>query len=144
MKAIVQRVNNAEVIINKKEVASIKRGFLVFVAFKKGDSEEKIQELANKILNLRIMADEHDKINLSLKDVAGEILVVPEFTLYADTSQRRPYFGQALESDIAKEYFEKFIALLNESGLKIASGVFGAMMKVYLENDGPATIILEN
>jgi D-tyrosyl-tRNA(Tyr) deacylase len=146
MRIIIQRVKKASVKIDKKIVGQIARGLLLFLGvgpFDKAQGEEK--KLAQKILNLRIFGDRNDKMNLSVLDIKGEILLIPQFTLYADCSKgNRPYFGEAAKPEIAKPLFEKFVVELKKSGLKVEKGEFGAKMEVELVNDGPVTIILES
>lgn len=145
MRAVVQKVKRAEVKINDKIVGKIKQGLLVFLAIHKDDTEDKIKKLADKIINLRIFSDENDKMNLSVKDVSGEILVVSQFTLYGDCSKgNRPSFMESARPEKAIPYYEKFVDKIKLSNLKVATGKFGAMMKVDLVNDGPTTIIIDN
>ena len=138
MRAVIQRVKNAEVKIDGKIVGKIGKGLLVLLAVHQDDTEDKIEKMATKIINLRIFADKDDKMNLSIKDVGGEILVVSQFTLYGDTSKgNRPSFIESAKPDKAVPYYEKFVAKIKSSGLKTATGKFGAMMEVSLINDGP-------
>ena len=144
MRAVIQRVKNAEVKIDGKIVGKIGKGLLVLLAVHQDDTEDKIERLATKIINLRIFADEEDKMNLSVKDVGGEILVVSQFTLYGDISKgNRPSFIESAKPDKAVPYYEKFVEKIKVSGLKTATGEFGAMMEVSLINDGPVTIIID-
>lgn len=144
MKAIVQRVKNAQVKIENEIVGKIGKGFLVLLGVKPDDTERDVGFLADKILNLRIFADEQDKMNLSLLDIKGEILVVSQFTLYGDCSKgRRPSFINAASPEMAERLYEQFIQEIKKSGLKTQTGKFGAMMEVELVNDGPVTLILE-
>jgi len=144
MRAVIQRVKNAEVKIDGKIVGKIGKGLLVLLAVHQDDTEDKIERLATKIINLRIFADKDDKMNLSIKDVGGEILVVSQFTLYGDTSKgNRPSFIESAKPDKAVPYYEKFVEKIKVSGLKTATGEFGAMMEVSLINDGPVTIIID-
>ena len=144
MKLIVQRVTNASVSINQKQVASISKGYLVLVGFTHTDDKKAVEELTNKLLNLRIMADSNDKFNLTIKEASGELLVVPQFTLYAKTKGSRPSFTDAMKPQKASELFNYFLKQLKASNLKIESGVFAAYMQVTLTNDGPVTITLES
>ena len=145
MRAVIQRVKNAEVKIDGKIVGKIGKGLLVLLAVHQDDTEDKIEKMAAKIINLRIFADEEDKMNLSVKDVGGEILVVSQFTLYGDISKgNRPSFIESAKPDKAVPYYEKFVAKIKSSGLKTATGKFGAMMEVSLINDGPVTIVVES
>lgn len=120
-------------------------GLLVLLGVGNGDTEEDMKYIADKIIKLRIFSDENDKINLSLEDVGGSMLVISQFTLYGDCSHgRRPYFGNAMEPVGANEMYEKFVAYIREQGIHTETGEFGADMKVSLTNDGPVTIILES
>jgi len=146
MRVVVQRVKKASVKVDNKIVGQIGNGLLLFIGvgpFDKAQGE--VKKLASKILNLRIFGDKNDKMNLSLLDIKGEILVIPQFTLFADCSKgNRPYFGEAAKPEIAEPLFKKFIVELKKSGLKVEKGEFGAKMEVELVNDGPVTIILES
>jgi len=145
MRAVIQRVKNAEVKIDGKIVGKIGKGLLVLLAVHQDDTEDKIEKMAAKIINLRIFADEEDKMNLSVKDVGGEILVVSQFTLYGDISKgNRPSFIESAKPDKVVPYYEKFVEKIKTSGLKTATGKFGAMMEVSLTNDGPVTIVVES
>lgn len=144
MKVVLQRVKNASVIIDKKEVAKIHIGLLCFLAIHKNDTELKCTELARKISNLRIFEDGAGKMNLSVLQVNGELLVVSQFTLYADSAGgNRPSFSEAMEPKQAQALYERFINELRYIGCKTQSGIFGAKMDIQLNNDGPITIILE-
>jgi D-tyrosyl-tRNA(Tyr) deacylase len=147
MKLVIQRVNEASVTIEGKIHSSIGKGFLVLVGIQKGDTEREVIYLANKTCELRIFSDENEKINLSLKDVDGEILAISQFTLINDSkkSGNRPSFVLAEEPQIAKKLYEKFLSVCEEDlgAGKIKNGVFAAHMKIKLENDGPVTLILE-
>jgi D-tyrosyl-tRNA(Tyr) deacylase len=144
MRVIIQRVTKANVKVGERVVGKIGPGFLLLVGIKTGDGEEEVRLLAKKILELRIMADEKEHMNQSILDVQGEILMVPQFTLYADTRKgRRPSFVQAAKPKVAKNLVEKFVAELKKSGLRVEKGEFGARMEVELVNDGPVTITLD-
>lgn len=144
MKAVVQRVKKARVKINGKMVGEIKKGLLVFLGVKPDDTEKDVGFLADKILNLRIFQDKQDKMNLSLLDIKGEVLIVSQFTLYGDCSKgRRPSFVGAAPPEMAEKLYEQFIEQIKKSGLKTQTGKFGAMMDVELVNDGPVTLTLE-
>ena len=144
MKVLLQRVSEASVSVSGKSIGQIRQGLLLFVGFGQGDDESKLQPMAEKILNLRVFADEKSKFNMSLLDIKGEVLVISQFTLYADTNKgRRPDFAQALEPTKAKELCDQFIEVLKKSGLRIQCGEFGASMLVALQNEGPVTIMLE-
>ena len=145
MRAVVQRVTNADVKIDGRVNGKIDNGLLVLLGVGNGDTEEDMKYIADKIIKLRIFSDENDKMNLSLEDVGGSMLVISQFTLYGDCSHgRRPYFGNAMEPVSANEMYEKFVAYIREQGIHTETGEFGADMKVSLTNDGPVTIILES
>ena len=144
MRAVIQRVKEAEVKISGKTVGKIGKGLLVLLAVHQDDTEDKIEKMVTKIINLRIFGDQADKMNLSVKDMGGEILVVSQFTLYGDISKgNRPSFIESAKPDKAVPYYEKFVEKIKVSGLKTATGEFGAMMEVSLINDGPVTIIID-
>jgi D-aminoacyl-tRNA deacylase len=144
MKIVLQRVSRASVKVKDEVIASISKGLLIFFGAEKNDNEDKIQFLTEKTLNLRIFPDEKGKMNLSCLDIGGNILVVSQFTLAGDCSKgRRPGFDNAAAPEVALLLYQKFIQQVSESGLKIASGEFGANMQVELVNDGPVTFILE-
>ncbi|MBC7320914.1 D-tyrosyl-tRNA(Tyr) deacylase [bacterium] len=144
MKIVIQRVKSADVKVDGRLVSSIGRGFLILVGISKDDTEREVKEIAKKVPYLRIFEDENGKMNLSLKDVGGEVLSVSQFTLYADTSRgRRPGFEMAAPRDVAVELWNKFNQFLREEGLTVKEGVFGEHMEVSLINDGPVTIIME-
>ena len=145
MRAVVQRVTSSKVIVNQKTIGEIEMGFNVLIGISKDDNLEDLNYIRDKILNLRVFQDEDDKMNLSIKDVNGEILVISQFTLYGDCRKgRRPNFMNAMGGNLAEEFYEKFVSLLKESGLKIETGEFGADMKVDIQNDGPVTILLDS
>ncbi|MCS7198292.1 MAG: D-aminoacyl-tRNA deacylase [Candidatus Bipolaricaulota bacterium] len=145
MRLVLQRVREASVEIDGKTVGRIGPGLLIFLGVGKGDSEHDTIFLADRVLGLRIFEDAAGKMNLSVKDVQGEILVVSQFTLYGDTQKgRRPSFDAAAPPDQARVLYELFLQELRRSGLKVESGIFGARMKVFLINDGPVTFILES
>ena len=145
MRAVVQRVTNADVKIDGRVNGKIDDGLLVLLGVGNGDTEEDMKYIADKIIKVRIFSDENDKMNLSLEDVGGSMLVISQFTLYGDCSHgRRPYFGNAMEPVSANEMYEKFVAYIREQGIHTETGEFGADMKVSLTNDGPVTIILES
>ena len=145
MKLVIQRVLSASVEVDGNTVGEISKGYLVLFGAGIGDSEKDCERLADKMINLRIFSDENDKINLSLKDVSGELLIVPQFTLYADCKKgNRPSFVNAEKQERANELYEYFVSLCgHKTECRVATGVFGADMKVSLVNDGPFTIILE-
>ena len=144
MRAVVQRVSEASVSIAGKTVGAIGKGFLILLGITGDDTPELCAYLAEKCAGLRIFTDENDKMNLSLQDVAGEVLVVSQFTLFADCRHgRRPSFTDAGAPDIANELYEYFLTLVREDVEHVAHGIFGADMKVDLVNDGPFTIVLD-
>jgi D-aminoacyl-tRNA deacylase len=144
MRVVLQRVLRASVTVDGERVAEIGRGYLLLVGVGRGDPPEEPGSLAEKIVNLRLFADEEGKTNLPIAGVDGEILVVPQFTLYADLSKgRRPSWIDAEDPEIAAERVEALADSLEERGARVARGVFGAIMDVELLNDGPFTLVLE-
>ena len=145
MKLVVQRVKNAKVDVDGRTVGEIGTGFLVLVGITHTDSKETADYLAKKLCNLRVFEDENEKMKLALKDVGGELLIISQFTLYADcTGGNRPSFVNAAKPDMANELYEYFCKQCEKYDIKVEKGIFGADMKVSLLNDGPVTIILEN
>lgn len=145
MRAVVQRVNNASVTVDGKLISEIKKGLLVFLGVCDQDTISDLTYLADKITGLRIFEDADEKMNLSLEDVGGEILVVSQFTLFGDCRKgKRPSFSSAGKPDYANEMYEKFIAYIKEKGFYVGHGIFGADMKVELLNDGPVTILIDS
>jgi len=144
MKVVIQRVKQAKVEIENKIYSEIGKGLLVLVGFCNEDNKEKIEWIANKINGLRIFSDENDKMNLSVKDINGEILIVSNFTLYGELNKGyRPSFSDAANPELAIPLYEYFINYISNFGIPIKTGIFGAMMDINLINDGPVTIILE-
>ena len=145
MRVLLQRVSKASVSVEGKVLGEISRGLLLLTGFGKGDDESKLLPMLEKIINFRIFPDEKGRFDKSVLDIGGEILVVSQFTLYADTTKgRRPDFFNALEPDKARALCDSFVELLKAKGIaKVACGEFGAHMFVNLENDGPVTIMLE-
>ena len=145
MKAVIQRVKRADVVVDGKTVGEIDKGILILLGVVEGDTEKEAEILADKTAKLRIFEDENEKMNLSLTDVDGEALVVSQFILCADCKKgNRPSFTASAAPDIANTLYEKFSSLLTENGIrKVENGVFGADMQVSLVNDGPVTIILD-
>ena len=145
MKAVIQRVSQSSVTINNEIVAQIQQGLLVLVGIEDADNQEDINWLTSKIANLRIFADENDVMNLSLKDIDGEMIVVSQFTLHALTKKgNRPSYIKASKPEIAIPLYESFVQQMEiELGKKVQTGQFGADMKVSLVNDGPVTIIID-
>ena len=145
MKALAQRVSSARVVVDEVITGSIKSGLCILVGVADGDTEEDVDYLVNKLLNLRIFADENDKFNFSVKDIGGELLLVSQFTLMADTRKgRRPSFTQAAQPEEAERLFEVFVGRCRNSGLKTETGRFQAMMQVHIVNEGPVTIMLDS
>lgn len=144
MRVVLQRVKEAKVTVEDKVVGQIQKGIVLLVGAKIGDTEEDVKYLADKCVNLRIFEDQDQKMNLSAKDVGTEVLVVSQFTLYADTSKgRRPSFTNALEPTSAERLYLRFIEEIKAQGLKTESGIFGAKMLVEIFNWGPVTFILD-
>ena len=144
MKLVIQRVANAQVEVDKKIVGKINKGYLVLFGVTEGDTIDQADALAEKLCKLRIFEDENEKMNLSINDVEGELLIVSQFTLYANCEKgNRPSFVEAMEPKKANEMYEYFIERCKEKVKKVERGIFGADMKVTLLNDGPVTIILE-
>ncbi len=145
MRAVVQRTDAASVTVEGHQVAAVGRGLTVLLGVGDGDGEADARYLAEKIVNLRIFPDDQGKMNLSLREVAGELLVVSQFTLYGDCRKgRRPGFDAAAPPAVAQHLYEKFIACCRDAGVKTASGQFQAEMIVKLENHGPVTMLLDS
>ena len=146
MKLVIQRVKNASVDIDNKTIGKIGNGFLVFLGIKTSDTKQDADYLVRKLINLRIFTDENDKMNLALKDVNGELLIISQFTLYGDCkkSGNRPSFTDAAKPEIAIPLYEYFVDECKKQILTVETGIFGADMKVSLLNDGPVTIIIES
>ncbi|MDA7558332.1 D-aminoacyl-tRNA deacylase [Flavobacteriaceae bacterium] len=146
MKVVIQRVSQSSVTINKEKVASIKNGLLVLLGIVNEDTQDDINWLCNKITNLRIFGDENDLMNNSLLDVGGDVIVVSQFTLHANTKKgNRPSYIKAAKPDVAIPLYEAFVKQLEQSlGKQVQTGEFGADMKVQLLNDGPVTIIIDS
>ncbi len=145
MKLVVQRVLEAKVEVDNKVIGKIGQGFLVLFGVGQGDTKEQADFLVEKLCNLRVFGDENNKMNLSIKDIDGELLIISQFTLYADCKKgNRPSFINAASPEIANELYEYFIKKCKEKVKNVQNGVFGADMKVSLINNGPVTIILEN
>ena len=146
MKTVIQRVSFASVTIENKVVADIKKGLLVLIGIEDADNQEDINWLTAKIANIRIFEDENEVMNLSVKDIDGDVIVVSQFTLHANTKKgNRPSYIKASKPDIAVPLYENFVQQLEkELGKKVQTGVFGADMKVSLLNDGPVTIVIDS
>lgn len=144
MKLVVQRVKEAKVEVEEKVVGKINKGFLVLIGVTHEDKKEQADYLVKKLCNLRVFEDENGKMNLGLKDIEGELLIVSQFTLYADCSNgNRPSFTNAAKPEKANELYEYFCKECEKNNIKVEKGIFGADMKVSLINDGPVTIIIE-
>lgn len=144
MKVVLQRVSSANVVVDAKCVAEIKHGYLALVGIEQGDTEENVQFLAKKTVELRVFEDDAGKMNRSLIDVSGEVLAVSQFTLLADWRKgRRPGFTKAASPEEGNRLYELYVSKVREHGVSCACGVFGADMKVSLTNDGPVTLILD-
>ena len=143
MRAVVTRVKHASVTIENEVRGQIGQGYLVLLGVGPNDTEDTAVKLADKICNLRIFEDEEERMNLNLEQVGGSLLVVSQFTLYADTSSRRPGFSKAAKPDLAIPLYEKFMAQCRERGFRVEQGEFGADMQVDSRNDGPVTILLD-
>jgi D-tyrosyl-tRNA(Tyr) deacylase len=144
MRVILQRVARAEVRIDGRQVGSIGRGYLLLAGFRAGDSEETLRWMVEKIRGLRLFPDDEGKMNLPIDAVGGELLVVSQFTLYADLRKgRRPSFVDAAEPHEAQRLYDRFVELLRQGAIPVATGEFGARMEIELLNDGPVTLIIE-
>ena len=145
MRVVVQRVRESRVVVDGKVVGEIGLGVNVLLGIRKGDTPEDAEKLVTKIANLRIFEDERGRFHYSLLDVGGEVLVISQFTLYANVKKgRRPSFELAEEPRRAEELYNTFVGLFRETGLKVETGIFGAMMDVYIRNWGPVTILLDS
>ena len=145
MKCIIQRVSEASVEVNNSYTNSINKGFMILLGICEGDTNDDLEYIIGKIEKLRIFEDENEKMNLSIKDINGEILLVSQFTLYASTKDgNRPSFTKSMKFDEANKMYEIFKSRLSETGIPFKTGEFGANMKVSLINDGPVTIIIDS
>ena len=145
MRAVLQRVSSARVLVDSREVGCIGRGLVALVGVGKGDEESDTEYVVNKIRDLRIFEDAAGKMNLSLSDVGGAVLVVSQFTLYGDCRRgRRPSFAAAAPPEVARDHYHALVERLRASGLTVETGLFQAMMAVELVNDGPVTIVLDS
>ncbi len=145
MRVVLQRVSKCTVKVDNKITGKISKGFLLLLGVKDGDTQQDAIKLAKKISGLRIFTDENDKMNLSLADVNGEVLVVSNFTLYADCSHgRRPSFINAARPEVSDPLYEFFCEEMRNYGIKVETGIFGADMDVELNNDGPVTLVIDS
>lgn len=144
MRVVLQRVNHAAVRIDGETVGQIQKGYLLLVGLAPEDTDEQLDWMVHKIVNLRVFEDENGKLNRALADVNGEILSISQFTLYADVKHgNRPGFSKAAKPEIAAPLYDRFNEKLRQTGVHVETGCFGADMKVELENDGPVTILYE-
>lgn len=144
MRTLLQRVSEAKVTVDAQMVGEIGKGLVVFLAIHGEDGHAEAERLAQKVLHLRIFADEQEKMNLSVLDVHGEILIVSQFTLYAETRKgHRPSYSKAAPPEQARRLYDAFVEICRKAGLPVATGIFQAHMKVYLVNDGPVTLLCE-
>lgn len=145
MKLVIQRVKNAKVTVNENIIGDIGKGFMVLIGVTHSDNKEIVEYLVKKLCNLRVFNDDNDKMNLSIKDIGGELLIVSQFTLYADCqkSGNRPSFTNSAKPEYANELYEYFVQKCKQEVRKVETGEFGAHMQVDLINDGPVTIIME-
>lgn len=144
MKVVIQRVSQASVSVQGTVLGSIEKGILVLLGIDKGDNINQAEFIASKVANLRIFADENDKMNLSVKDIKGKVLVVSQFTLSGECRKgKRPSFDTAEHPSLAEPLYIKFVELIKNEGIEVETGEFGAMMQISLINDGPVTFIIE-
>ncbi|SDB61464.1 D-aminoacyl-tRNA deacylase [Butyrivibrio sp. INlla16] len=143
MRAVLTRVLSASVTIDGKKVSEIGKGFLVLLGVKVGDTEQEAKKIADKICGLRIFEDENGKMNINPKDAGAELLIVSQFTLYADCSSRRPGFTDAARPEVSEPLYELVVSECRDRGFNVQTGEFGADMKVESVNDGPVTIVLD-
>ena len=145
MRAVVQRVASSRVTVDERVTGEVKKGLLVLLGVTHDDTSKDVDYMVDKVTNLRIFEDENDKMNLSLKDIGGEVMAVSQFTLYGDARKgRRPSFSDAARPDVANPLYEDFVEKLRAQGITVGTGEFGAHMMVELTNDGPVTILLES
>ena len=145
MRAVVQRVASSRVTVDERVTGEVKKGLLVLLGVTHDDTSKDVDYMVDKVTNLRIFEDENGKMNLSLKDIGGEVMAVSQFTLYGDARKgRRPSFSDAARPDVANPLYEEFVEKLRAQGITVGTGEFGAHMMVELTNDGPVTILLES
>lgn len=144
MRAVIQRVSEAGVDIDRERVSSIGPGLLVLAAFRTGDGDEELEWMARKCIELRVFEDDNGKMNLSVQEVGGELLVVSQFTLYGNCRKgRRPAYTESAPAEEAERLYRRFLGMLRERYGRVAEGVFGAKMRIHLVNDGPVTLIVD-
>lgn len=145
MKTVVQRVSRGKVVVEGREVGSIGEGFVVLLGVSGDDGPGDVEYLAEKVVNLRVFEDDNGKMNLSLRDVEGELLVISQFTLYGDCRKgRRPSFTKAASPEKAEALYDEFVTVCRQKGVRVETGQFQAHMQVELVNDGPVTLIIES
>lgn len=146
MRIVVQRVKESSVMVDGKTVGKINKGFLVLLGIKNSDTKQDADYLVRKLINLRIFSDENDKMNLALKDVSGELLIISQFTLYGECNKsgNRPSFSDSAKPDVAIPLYEYFVEECKKNITTVETGIFGADMKVNILNDGPVTIIIDS
>ncbi|MGN0298951.1 MAG: D-aminoacyl-tRNA deacylase [Lachnospiraceae bacterium] len=145
MRLVIQRVNHAQVVVEETVTGAIEQGYLVLLGVADGDTCDMVERYVQKLAKLRIFPDENGKTNLSIKDVGGKVLVVSQFTLYADCKKgNRPSFTKAASPELAQELYEYFLKCVRDTFGEVQHGIFGAHMKILLENDGPFTIIWDS
>lgn len=145
MRVVVQRASNVSILIDNKETRSIDNGLVVLLGINGEDNEEDIDYIIKKITNLRIFEDENNKMNYSVKDIKGSLMIVSQFTLYADTRKgNRPYFGERISFEDAKKIYDRFIDKLKDEDVPFTTGEFGSDMRITLTNEGPVTIIIDS
>ena len=145
MRAVIQRCTNANIIIDDKEEKNIDQGFVIYLGLTHNDTLEDINYIIKKIVNLRVFEDENGKMNLSIRDINGSVMIVSQFTLYANTKKgNRPSFERSMKFDEAKELYDRFIDEFKKENINYVTGNFGSYMKVSYTNDGPVTIIIDS
>lgn len=145
MRAVVQRVSKAELFVDGEFYSAINKGMVALVGIKEEDSEKDVEFMSDKLINLRIFSDADDKLNLSVKDICGEVMIVSNFTIYGDAKKgRRPSYTDAARPEIAEKIYNKLIKSVEEKEITVKTGVFRASMNVKIENDGPVTLIIES
>jgi len=145
LRIVLQRVSSASVKVDNETISRIGRGFLILLGAERGDTEKQVEYLADKCVGLRVFEDENGKMNLSISDISGEMLVVSQFTLCANIAKgRRPSFDNAMPPPEAEKLYNDFCNIVSDKGIPVQMGVFGAKMAVELINDGPVTLVLEN